>query len=349
MISSIVFGHTAEGVPIDLYTLKNRQGMEARITNYGGLVVSVLTPNRHGKFGDVVLGCETLADYLKGHPHFGALVGRYGNRIARGKFKLDGVEYSLAINNGPNSLHGGLVGFDKVVWSAKPLETEQGPALQLQYLSRDGEEGFPGNLSVTAVYTVTEDNGLKIEFTASTDKKTICNLTHHSYFNLAGRGDVLGHNVQINADKFTPVDGDLIPTGELRPVAGTPLDFRHVMAIGERIDSNYEQIKLGAGYDHNFVLNHTPGELGLAAKVEEPGSGRTMEVWTTEPGMQFYTGNFLDGKIRGKGGWVYQRRNGFCFEPQHYPDSPNQPGFPSTELKPGETYRHTTIYKFGVR
>jgi aldose 1-epimerase len=349
MISSTVFGQNTDGTPVHLYTLKNGQGMEVSITNYGGIVVSLRVPDRQGYLGDVVLGCETLADYLKGHPHFGALVGRYGNRIAGGKFKLDGVEYSLAINSGHNSLHGGLKGFDKVVWEATPLVTGQGPALQLKYTSRDGEEGFPGNLSVTAVYTVTEDNALKLEFTATADKKTVCNLTHHSYFNLAGQGDVLGHIVQINADTFTPVDSGLIPTGELRSVGGTPLDFRKPLAIGAGIDSEYEQIKLGAGYDHNWVLNHAAGTLGLAASVAEPGSGRTMEVWTTEPGTQFYTGNFLDGKLRGKGGWRYQRREGFCFEPQHFPDSPNKPQFPTTELKPGETYRNTIIYKFGVR
>jgi len=349
MISRIAFGQNMDGTAVDLYTLKNSQGMEARITNYGGIVVSLKVPDRHGKFEDVVLGCETLADYLKGHPHFGALVGRYGNRIARGKFKLDGVEYSLAINNGANSLHGGLKGFDKVVWAATPLTTANGPALQLQYTSRDGEEGFPGNLAVTAVYTVTEDNALKLEFTATTDKKTVCNLTHHSYFNLAAKGNVLDHVVQINADTFTPVDGGLIPTGELRSVGGTPLDFRKPLPIGQGIDSDHEQVKLGAGYDHNWVLNHAAGTLGLAAIVEEPASGRTLEVWTTEPGTQFYTGNFLDGKLCGKGGWRYQRREGFCFEPQHYPDSPNKPQFPSTELNPGETYRNTIIYKFGVR
>jgi len=349
MISSILFGQNTAGAPVHLYTLKNSKGMEARITNYGGIVVSLMAPDRQGKMADVVLGFEALADYLKGHPHFGALIGRYGNRIGKGKFKLDGVEYSLAINNGHNSLHGGLKGFDTVVWAAKPLQTEQGPALQLKYTSRDGEEGYPGNLAVTAVYTVTEDNALKVEFTATTDKKTVCNLTHHSYFNLAGKGDVLGHIVQINADTFTPVDGGLIPTGELRPVDGTPLDFREPVAIGHRIDSDYEQIKLGAGYDHNWVLNHPAGKLGLAATVEERVSGRTMEVWTTEPGTQFYTGNFLDGKLRGKGGWTYQRREAFCFEPQHFPDSPNKPQFPTTELKPGETYRNTIIYKFSVR
>jgi aldose 1-epimerase len=349
MISSIAFGQNIDGTPVRLFTLKNSKGMEARIMNYGGIVVSLTVPDRQGKLGDVVLGCETLADYLQGHPHFGALIGRYGNRIGKGKFTLDGVEYSLAINNGPNSLHGGLKGFDTFVWAAKPLETTEGPALELKYTSRDGEEGFPGNLSVTAVYTVTEDNALKIEFTATTDKKTLCNLTHHSYFNLAGKGDVLGHVVRINADTFTPVDDGLIPTGELRPVNGTPLDFRKPVAIGKRIDSDYDQIKLGAGYDHNWVLNHPAGTLGWAATAEEPVTGRTMEVWTTEPGMQFYTGNFLDGKLRGKGGWMYQRREAFCFEPQHFPDSPNKPQFPTTELKPGETYRNTIVYKFGVR
>jgi aldose 1-epimerase len=349
MIARTIFGHTPDGTPVDLFTLKNRHGMEARITNYGGIVVSLTAPDRQGKFADVVLGCEKLADYLNGHPYFGAIIGRYGNRIGKGKFKLDGVEYNLPINNGPNSLHGGVKGFDKVIWAATPLETADGPALQLSYYSRDGEEGYPGNLSVIAIYSVTEDNALKLDFSATTDKKTLCNLTHHSYFNLAGKGDVLSHVVQINADTYTPVDGGLIPTGELLPVAHTPLDFRKPVAIGSRIDSDHDQIKLGAGYDHNWVLNHRPGELGLAAIVEEPRTGRTLEVWTTAPGTQFYTGNFLDGKVPGKGGCAYHRRHGFCFEPQYFPDSPNQPAFPPAELSPGETYRNTILYKFGVK
>ncbi len=343
------FGQLPDGTPVELYTLRNSHGMEAQIMTYGGIVTSLKVPDKRGKLDDVVLGYDTLDAYLKSTPYFGALIGRYGNRIAKGQFSLDGVTYTLATNNGVNALHGGLKGFDKVVWTARPLPTANGPSLIMTYVSRNGEEGYPGNLLVTAVYSVTEDNALKVEFTATTDRKTVVNLTHHSYFNLRGSGDVLGHIVTINADKFTPVDSGLIPTGELRPVAGTPFDFTTPSAIGARIGQTQdEQIVLGQGYDHNWVLNKRGSELSLAAKVHEPMTGRTMEVWTTEPATQFYTGNFLDGTLVGKGGWTYQKRNGFCFEPQHYPDSPNHPAFPSTELKPDETYRNTIIYKFGA-
>lgn len=343
------FGQLPDGTPVELYTLRNSHGMEAQIMTYGGIVTSLKVPDKRGKLDDVVLGYDTLDAYLKSTPYFGALIGRYGNRIAKGQFELDGVTYTLATNNGVNALHGGLKGFDKVVWTARPLPTANGPSLIMTYVSRNGEEGYPGNLLVTAVYSVTEDNALKVEFTATTDRKTVVNLTHHSYFNLRGSGDVLGHIVTINADKFTPVDSGLIPTGELRPVAGTPFDFTTPSAIGARIGQTQdEQIVLGQGYDHNWVLNKRGSELSLAAKVHEPMTGRTMEVWTTEPATQFYTGNFLDGTLVGKGGWTYQKRNGFCFEPQHYPDSPNHPAFPSTELKPDETYRNTIIYKFGA-
>ena len=343
------FGQLPDGTPVELYTLRNSHGMEAQIMTYGGIVTSLKVPDKRGKLDDVVLGYDTLDAYLKSTPYFGALIGRYGNRIAKGQFSLDGVTYTLATNNGVNALHGGLKGFDKVVWTARPLPTANGPSLIMTYVSRNGEEGYPGNLLVTAVYSVTEDNALKVEFTATTDRKTVVNLTHHSYFNLRGSGDVLGHIVTINADKFTPVDSGLIPTGELRPVAGTPFDFMTPSAIGARIGQTQdEQIVLGQGYDHNWVLNKRGSELSLAAKVHEPMTGRTMEVWTTEPATQFYTGNFLDGTLVGKGGWTYQKRNGFCFEPQHYPDSPNHPAFPSTELKPDETYRNTIIYKFGA-
>ena len=343
------FGQLPDGTPVELYTLRNSHGMEAQIMTYGGIVTSLKVPDKRGKLDDVVLGYDTLDAYLKSTPYFGALIGRYGNRIAKGQFSLDGVTYTLATNNGVNALHGGLKGFDKVVWTARPLPTANGPSLIMTYVSRNGEEGYPGNLLVTAVYSVTEDNALKVEFTATTDRKTVVNLTHHSYFNLRGSGDVLGHIVTINADKFTPVDSGLIPTGELRPVAGTPFDFTTPSAIGARIGQTQdEQIVLGQGYDHNWVLNKRGSELSLAAKVHEPMTGRTMEVWTTEPATQFYTGNFLDGTLVGKGGWTYQKRNGFCFEPQHYPESPNHPAFPSTELKPDETYRNTIIYKFGA-
>ncbi len=348
-INRAPFGKTPDGASVEIYTLRNRNGCEARILTYGGIVQSLKVPDRNGNFGDVVLGFDDFEGYIKNDPHFGALIGRYGNRIAKGKFTLDGVTYTLALNNGPNHLHGGNKGFDKKVWKAMSLLTPDGPALQLTYFSKDGEEGYPGNLSVTAVYTVTEDNALKLEFTATTDKDTVCNLTHHSYFNLRGSGNILDHVVYINADQFTPVDSTLIPTGELRPVAGTPFDFRTPTAIGARIsDTNYDQIKFANGYDDNWVLNHPPSKLGLAARVSEPTAGRVMEVWTTAPGVQFYTGNFLDGTLTGKGGWVYQFRDGFCFEPQGFPDSPNHPSFPSTGLKPGETYHNTIIYKFST-
>ena len=347
-ISREPFGRTKEGTPVDLFTLRNSKGVEARICNYGGILVSFKAPDRHGKMGDVVLGYDKLDDYIKNNPFFGALVGRYGNRIARGKFTLDGKEYTLAINNGPNALHGGLKGFDKVVWEPSIRTSQDGPALQLKYLSKDGEEGYPGNLSVTALYTLTDDNGLRLDYAATTDKDTIVNLTEHSYFNLGGKGDVLKHIMMISADKFTPVDSTLIPMGELRPVDGTPFDFRKPTAIGARIDQDDEQLKFGSGYDHNFVINKPPGELALAARVYEPTTGRVLEVLTTEPGLQFYTGNFLDGTIKGKGGWVYQRRNGFCMEAQHFPDSPNHPAFPSVVLKPGEIYRNTIIYRLSV-
>jgi aldose 1-epimerase len=297
----------------------------------------------------VVLGYDNLDGYLKETPYFGALVGRYGNRIAKGKFTLNGQQYTLATNNGPNALHGGLKGFDKVVWEPKILATPSGTSLELHYVSKDGEEGYPGNLSVTAVYTLTDDNALKLEYTATTDKDTVLNLTHHSYFNLAGKGDVLNHEVMINADKFTPVDSTLIPNGELRSVDGTPLDFRKQTAIGARINQDDEQLKLGGGYDHNFIINKPLGALGLCARVYDPSSGRVLEVSSTEPGLQLYTGNFLSGSIKGKGGWVYQKRNAFCMEPQHYPDSPNHPEFPSTVLKAGKTFKSTIIYRLSVR
>ncbi len=348
-ISKAPFGTAPDGTPVDIYTLRNAKGCEARICNYGGIVVSLKVPDKNGKLGDVVLGYDNLDGYIKSSPYFGCLVGRYGNRIAKGKFTLNGKEYTLAVNNGPNALHGGLKGFDKVVWSAKPLVTSLGPALELKYLSQDGEEGYPGNLSVAAVYTLTDDNALRLDYTATTDKDTIVNLTHHSYFNLRGHGDNLGHVVQINADKFIPVDRTLIPTGELRPVVGTPFDFRKPTAIGARVNADDEQIKFGGGYDHCWVINEKAGELAQQAVVSEPETGRVMEVWSTEPGLQFYGGNFLDGSIAGKGGWVYKHRNAFCMEPQHFPDSPNQPNFPPVVLKPGQAYRNTIIYKFSTR
>jgi len=354
IVSKEPFGKTPDGTPVDIYTLRNSSGMEAKIITYGGIVTSLKVPDKNGKFGDVVLGFDNLDgytkdSYLKSCPYFGALIGRYGNRIAKGQFILDGQTNTLAVNNGPNSLHGGLKGFDKVVWKAAPVDTYYGSGLQLTYLSKDGEEGYPGNLSVTAIYTVTEKNELQLEFTAKTDKDTVVNLTHHSYFNLRGGGDVLNHVVQIDADNTTPVDSTLIPTGELKPVDGTPLDFRKATAIGARIDqTNDEQMAFANGYDHNFVLNKQVGEFGQAATVTEPESGRVMEVFTTSPGLQFYTANFLDGTIIGKGGQVYKARDAFCMEAQAFPDSPNHPNFPTTELKPGETYKNMIVYRFSV-
>jgi aldose 1-epimerase len=348
-ISQRPFGRTKDGTPVTLFTLRNNKGAEAGIINYGGLVIFLKVSDRNGHFDDVVLGYDNLADYIKESPYFGAMIGRYGNRIAKGKFTLDGKEYTLAINNGPNALHGGIKGFDKVVWEPKVLATLDGPSLELRYTSKDGEEGYPGTLTVKATYTLAEDNALKLEFTATTDKDTVLNLTQHSYFNLAGKGDILNHQVTIPADKFTPVDSTLIPTGELKPVDGTPFDFRTPTAIGARIGQDDEQLKFGGGYDHNWVINKQMGQLSLMGRVYEPTTGRVLEVFSTEPGLQFYTGNFLDGKLTGKGGWVYQFRNGFCMEAQHYPDSPNQPNFPSVVLKPGEVYRNTIIFKFSVQ
>ena len=333
----------------ETYLLRGTGGMEAAIANYGGTVMSLKVPDARGAIDDVVLGYERSEDYAKASPYFGCLVGRYGNRIAKARFSLDGREYQLAANDGDNSLHGGVKGFDKVEWKARPLESELGPALELRYLSKDGEEGFPGKLDVTARYTLTADRALRVDFSATTDKKTIVNLTHHSYFNLAGKGDILGHEVFINAKRFTPVIASLIPTGELRPVAGTPFDFTRPTAIGARIDADDEQLRFGGGYDHNWVIDKPLGELGLVARVYEATSGRVMEVLSTEPGTQFYTGNFLDGTITGKRGWRYAKRSAFCFEPQHYPDSPNQPAFPPVVLNPGETYKNTIINKFSTR
>jgi aldose 1-epimerase len=355
-ISQAPFGKTPDGTPVEIYTLRNSKGMEATIMTYGGIVTSLKVPDKNGNFGDVVLGFDNLdgyvnAAYQKAMPYFGALIGRYGNRIGGGKFSLDGQEFNVITNNGANCLHGGPQGFDKRVWTVEDAKIgEHGPKLELTYLSKDGEEGFPGNLTVHATYTVTEDNALEVKFKATTDKDTLCNLTHHSYFNLRGSGDILDHVVYINADKFTPVDSGLIPTGELRPVAGTPFDFLTPTAIGARINNtNEEQISFANGYDDNWVLNKkTPGELSLAATVTEPTSGRVMEVWTTTPGMQFYSGNFLDGTLTGKGGWVYQFRDAFAMEPQDFPDSPNHPNFPSTELKPVETYKNVIVYKFST-
>jgi aldose 1-epimerase len=341
------FGQAA-GQPVDIYTLTNANGVEARIMTYGGRVVSFKAPDRSGKLADVMLGCDTLDCYLANDPYFGSIVGRYGNRIGKGRFVLKGKEFTLPKNDGENTLHGGIKNFSRVVWKAREAKSHDGVALSLSYLSKDGEEGFPGNLSVTVLYTLTDKNELRIDYTATTDKTTVVNLTNHSYFNLAGAGNILNHEIMINAGRFTPVDSGLIPTGELRSVKGTPMDFTTPTAIGARVDGPYEQLVVGRGYDHNWVLDSGGGKLALAARVYEPVTGRVLEVYTTEPGMQFYSGNFLDGSITGKGGQVYQKRSGFCLETQHFPDSPNKPGFPTTELEPGRTYKTTTIYKFSA-
>jgi len=342
------FGKTNNGLIVDIYTLTNKNGLEAKITNFGGIITSLKVPDRQGKIEDVVLGFDNLDGYLKGHPYFGALIGRYGNRIAKGRFTLNGVEYKLAVNNGENHLHGGIKGFDKVVWNAKPLKVQNGAALQLTYLSKDGEEGYPGNLSVKVIYTLTNTNDLKIEYWATTDKDTVVNLTSHSYFNFAGQGngDILNHQLLINARRFTPTDAGSIPTGELKNVKGTAFDFTSSFLIGARINDDDQQLKFGKGYDHNFVLNGRIGTLRQAAVVYEPNSGRLMEIWTTEPGIQFYSGNFLDGTLTGKEGKVYQQRYGFCLETQHFPDSPNKPAFPTTVLRKGARYHTITIHKF---
>jgi len=346
-----VFGETTEGISVDLYTLVNKNGMTVRITNYGAIVVDLIVPGKDGEFDDVVLGYKTPERYIENNPYFGAIVGRYGNRIAKGKFTLDGTDYTLAINDGENHLHGGLKGFDKVVWQSEGFTSDEGPGVKLFYLSEDGEEGYPGNLNVTVRYILTQDNGLKIEYLAVTDKPTVLNLTNHSYFNLAGEGegDILHHVLWIDADQITPVVEGLIPTGEFRDVTGTPFDFRIPTAIGERIYNDNAQLALGPGYDMNWVINDWDRSLKKAVTVYEPNSGRVMDVWTTEPGMQFYSGNFLDGSITGKSGKHYSCRSAIVLEADHFPDSPNQPNFPSVILRPGKNYSQTTIYQFSYR
>jgi aldose 1-epimerase len=350
-IKKETFGKTTGGEQIDLYSLKNKKGMEVSITNFGATVVTLKVPDRGGKATDIVLGYDTLDGYEKGTSYFGATVGRYGNRIAGGKFSLDGKTYTLPKNNGENTLHGGIVGFNKRVWKAREIDSKEGEALEMSYLSADGEEGFPGSLSAKVVFTLpTERNELKIDYTATTDKDTVLNLTNHSYFNLAGEGngDILDHVLTLHAKEFTPVDKGLIPTGELRNVAGTPMDFNSATAIGKRINESYEQLVFGKGYDHNWVLTRAGSGLVIAAEAYDPKSGRKLEVLTTEPGLQFYSGNFLDG-AKGKGNKPYPQRAAFCLETQHFPDSPNHPNFPSTVLKPNQVFHSQTVFRFSAK
>src|ERR1700756_3716883 len=348
------FGKTASGDQIDLYSLANKKGMEVSITNFGATVVTLRVPDRAGKSADVVLGYDTLEGYENGKSYFGATVGRYANRIAGGKFSIDGKTSALPKNDGPNTLHGGIVGFNKKVWTARELTSSGSVTLEMTYLSADGEEGFPGNLSVKVVFTLPSDrNELKIDYSATTDKDTVLNLSNHSYFNLAGEGngDILDHVMRLHAKQFTPVDKTLIPTGELSDVAGTPMDFNTATPIGKRINDNYEQLVFGKGYDHNWVLARSGGGNGLtlAAEASDPKSGRTLAVLTTEPGVQFYSGNFLDGSAKGKGGKAYGQRAAFCLETQHFPDSPNHPNFPSTLLKPGSVFHSETVFRFSAK
>lgn len=349
------FGKTKDGTDTSLYTLTNANGVKAEITNYGGIVVRLFVPDREGNLDDVVLGYNTVAEYILDTPYFGALIGRVGNRIADGKFKLNGKIHNLVTNNFPDDkpchLHGGTVGFDKVVWDAEPFIESNTPGLRLHYLSVDGEEGYPGNLDITVEYRLTNNNSLQIDYLATTDADTPVNLTNHSYFNLKGEGngDILGHVLKFNAGHYTPVNSGLIPSGDIAPVKGTPFDFTTPHAIGDRVDSSHQQMIYGGGYDHNWVLDNQDGDLALAATAFEPVSGRFMEVWTEEPGMQFYCGNFLDGSHIGKSGRAYNFRNGFCLETQHFPDSPNQANFPTIILKPGEEYKTTTLYRFSTR
>lgn len=345
------YGTTADGEAVDEYTLTNANGMEVKIITYGGIITSIRVPDRNGNMANVALGFDNLQDYETKNPYFGCITGRYANRIAGAKFSIEGEEYTLAANNGPNSLHGGLKGFDKVVWTATEVEGADGVGLELTYLSPDGEEGYPGNLDVKVVYTLTDENEIRMDYTATTDETTVVNLTNHSYFNLAGEGagHIYDHILMIDADQYTPVDETLIPTGELEDVEGTPFDFRVPKAIGPGQRSDHPQIVIGRGYDHNWVLNRpSPDDttMMVAARLYEPDSGRVLEVWTTEPGIQFYAGNFLDGTLYGPSGHSYRQSDALALETQHYPDSPNQPDFPSTLLAPGETYETTTIFRF---
>ena len=346
------FGRTPDGRVISLVTLRNQNGVEVRVMSYGGIIVSLKTPDRSGRSGDIVLGHEDAAGYFPNPTFFGAIIGRYGNRIAKGQFSLDGHDYTLPINNAPNSLHGGTAGWDQALWDVDPFQTKEGPGVVLTHTSPDGDQGYPGTVKAKVTYTLTDDNRLRIEYSATTDKPTVINMTNHSYFNLSAGAspDILSHLLMINAAQYTPIDDGLIPTGEIAPVDHTPFDFRTPTAIGARIGDRDVQLTRGKGYDHNFVLTRlNAGDLELAARVEDPTSGRTLEVLTTQPGLQFYSGNFLDGTITGKGGAKYGLRSGLCLETQHFPDSPNHPSFPSTVLRPGETYASTTVLHFGVK
>jgi aldose 1-epimerase len=349
-VTRAAFGTLPEGDPVEAFTLTTANGITLQAITYGGIITSLRTPDRDGRVAEIVLGYETLDGYLQRSPYFGAIVGRYANRIANGHFTIDGTTYQLPTNNGPNHLHGGRRGFDKVNWAAEPFERADAVGVVFTHVSPDGDQGYPGQLTVSATYTLGNDGTLTVAYEATTDKPTHVNLSQHSYFNLLGDvgGDVLEHELTIHADRYTPVDATLIPTGELAPVEGTPFDFRQATPIGARIDDDHPQIRNGLGYDHNFVLNRAGDGLVEVVRVVSPTSGRTLDVATTEPGLQFYTGNFLDGSITGRNGVVYQRRQGFCLETQHFPDSPNKPQFPSTLLRPGETYRSTTVYRFGT-
>jgi len=353
MVKKEDFQGTHKEEQTDLITIKNVNGLILQVTNYGGKIVTLFVPDKDGNMGDIVFGYENIQEYLDGNRSFGAIVGRYANRIAAGTFALDGIQYQLPLNEGgKNTLHGGNSGFDDAVWNAEKINSAEGEAVKLILQSPDGDQGFPGNLTVEVIYTLTDNDELIVDYKAVTDKPTVINLSQHSYFNLAGHasGSILDHELMINADKFTPVNKNLIPTGEFRSVEGSPFDFRTPHKIGERIDDENEQLKIGRGYDHNFILNkETPGDLSLAASVFENSTGRFMEVFTTHPAIQLYTGNFLDGSAMGKGNVAYNLRTGFCLETQHYPDSPNHPEFPSTVLRPGEEYKHRTIFKFSVK
>jgi len=352
VVTKQLFGKLDDGSNVDLYILENKNGVQIGVITYGAIVTFIRTPDAKGNINDIALGFDNLEQYVTSNPYFGAIVGRYGNRIAKGKFSLNGMDYTLAVNNGENHLHGGKKGFDKVLWNLKDIKTdEHSTSVELTYFSKDGEEGYPGDLTVNVIYSLSNNNEWKAQYTATTTKETVVNLTNHTYWNLAGQGsgDILQHQIQIEADKFVAINTGLIPTGELKDVKGTPMDFTKPIAIGDRIDEKYEQLELAKGYDHTWVLRKQGFPPSLVATVTEPNSGRILEIFSSEPGVQFYTGNFLDGTKKGKENRIYQKRFGFCLETQHFPDSPNKPQFPSVVLRPGDTYNTTTIYKFTTK